>query len=270
MIIDFHTHIFPDKVAEKAIPKLASVIHLEPSMNGTIAGLRHSMEQGNIDTSVVLPVVTDPHQFDSILRFASFVNETCAEEKEHRLISLAGAHPGSDSYKEQLRLIKQEGFKGIKVHPNYQGYHFDDIRFLRLIYTASELGLFVLTHAGYDPYTPEEEFCSPDMILNVIKEVQPPKLILAHLGSNENYTEAEAKLCGQNVYLDTSYSLLHMPEEQLVRMIHTHGADKILFGSDAPWASQKEAAQKIASLTGLSEKEKQMIFSENASLLLGI
>ena len=42
MIIDFHTHIFPDKVAEKAVPKLAAVINHNPSMNGTAAGLLDS------------------------------------------------------------------------------------------------------------------------------------------------------------------------------------------------------------------------------------
>ena len=45
MVIDFHTHIFPDKVAEKAVPKLASVISHTPSMNGTAAGLLDPMEK---------------------------------------------------------------------------------------------------------------------------------------------------------------------------------------------------------------------------------
>ncbi|MDO4277060.1 MAG: TatD family hydrolase [Eubacteriales bacterium] len=270
MIIDFHTHIFPDKVAAKALPKLSSVIHIEPSMNGTADGLRDSMERGGIDVSVVLPTVTDPHQFDSILRFAVQINETWADNSGTRLISLAGMHPICENYKDQLKLIKKEGFKGIKIHPNYQGLYFDDIHYMRLIYAASELGLCVITHTGEDPYTPDEIYCSPDMILHVLDEVAPPKLILAHMGSNENYEEADAKLCGKNVYLDTAYSLMHMPEEQLVRMIHHHGADKVLFGTDAPWTSQKECAEKVSSLTGLSQKEKQQILYENAAVLLGI
>lgn len=270
MIIDFHTHIFPDKVAAKALPQLSSVIHLTPSMDGTINGLQESMEKADIDVSVVLPTVTDPRQFDSILRFAVYVNETCAQGPGPRLISMAGIHPECEDYKEKLQLIHKEGFKGIKIHPNYQGLYFDDIRYMRLIYTASELGLSVLTHTGEDPFTPDEVFCSPDMILHVLDEVAPPKLILAHMGSNENYQEAEEKLCGRNVYLDTAYSLMHMPEEQIVRMIHLHGADKVLFGTDSPWTSQKECVEKLNSLTGLSQKEKQQILYENAAFLLGI
>lgn len=270
MIIDFHSHIFPDKVAAKALPKLAAVCQISPSMDGTVTGLQNSMEKAGIDVSLILPIVTDPRQFDSILRFASYINETQSEGSSPRLLSFASVHPKEPQYKEQLRTIAREGFQGIKVHPNYQGVVFDDIRYLRLIDAASELGLAILTHAGYDPYTPEEDFCSPDMILHVLRETAPPRLILAHLGSNENYEEAEEKLCGQKVWLDTSYSLMHMPENQFVRMIHSHGADKILFGTDAPWTSQKECVDKISSLTGLSQKEKQQILYENAAFLLNI
>lgn len=270
MVIDFHTHIFPDKIAEKAVPQLAGVINHRPSMNGTAHGLLYSMEKSGVDVSLVLPVVTNPRQMDSILRFACEINERYAEAASPRLLSFAGIHPVCDNFKELLKLIKREGFKGIKLHPNYQGICFDDIRYMRIIYTASELGLSVLTHAGDDPCTPDQAYCSPDMILHVLKETEPPRLILAHMGSNENYDEAEEKLCGKNVYLDTAFSLMNMSEGQLVRMIHLHGADKILFGSDAPWTYQKDCVEKIKGLAGLSEKEKQQILWENAAFLLGI
>ncbi len=269
MIIDFHTHIFPDKVAAKAIPNLASVIHIEPSMNGTLEGLRASME-GIIDVSVVLPIVTVPRQFDSIFRFALQLNETFGHDPRKKIISLAGIHPDSPDYREQLRLIAREGFFGVKLHPNYQGMVFDDIRYLRLIDAASELGLAVLVHTGYDPYTPDEDFCTPDMILHVLRETAPPLLILAHMGNNENYDESEEKLCGQNVYFDTAYSFMHMQEEQFVRMVRRHGADKVLFATDAPWTSQRECAEKLLSLPGLSEKEKRQILWENGAKLLGL
>ena len=270
MIIDFHTHIFPDRIAAAALTKLSDVIHLKPSMNGTIDGLRASMEHSGIDLSVILPCITDPHQHDSIIRFASFINENYSQISGPRLISFAGIHPDADNYKEKLLSIKHEGFKGVKIHPNYQGRHFDDIRYMRILYTASELDLCVLTHAGSDPYTPEEDYCTPDMILKVVHDVAPTRLILAHMGSNEHYQESEEKLCGQNVYFDTAYSILHMAPEQLERMIHFHGTDRILFGSDAPWAHQKDCAERMASLKTLLPEEKEKIFSGNAATLLGL
>lgn len=269
MIIDFHTHIFPEKIAGRALDKLASVVHLTPSINGCAEGLRDSMKHAGIDISVVLPVVTDIRQFDSILRFASFINKTYGENTEQRLISLAGIHPDDPDYKDRLSLIKREGFAGIKLHPNYQGVEFHDIRMKRLLYTASELSLPVITHAGYDPYTPDHEYCTPDMILEVLKDVAPENLILAHLGSNENYDEAEEKLCGQNVYLDTAYSITHIPQAQLLRMIQKHGADKILFATDCPWAEQKNCVD-ILKKSPLTDQDKELIFHKNAERLLGI
>lgn len=268
-MIDFHTHIFPDKIAAAALAKLSSVIGFQPDTNGCADGLRASMEEAGIDVSVVLPVVTDIRQFDSILRFASFLNETYDSAKERRLISLAGIHPDDPDYKSRLQLIRQEGFAGIKLHPNYQNVTFHDIRMKRLLYAASELDLVIVTHAGFDPYTPNEEFCTPDMILDVLKDVAPRKLVAAHLGSNENYTEAEEKLCGQDLYLDTSYSIAHTQEEQFIRMVRKHGADKILFATDTPWAGQKECVT-ILKECALTDSEKKLIFSENAKKLLHI
>lgn len=71
MIIDFHTHIFPDTLAVKTIPMLAQRSHTQPHTDGTAAGLLGHMEESGVDVSVVLPVVTAPRQFDSINRFAA-------------------------------------------------------------------------------------------------------------------------------------------------------------------------------------------------------
>ena len=121
MIVDFHTHIFPDKVAAKAIPKLSSVIHLEPSMNGTIDGLKASMEKSGVDISIVLPIVTNPHQFDSILRFAVHINETCSQDFGPGLVSFGGLHPMSENYKEQLRLLQKGRHQGYQTASKLSG-----------------------------------------------------------------------------------------------------------------------------------------------------
>lgn len=270
MIIDFHTHIFPDKIAEKAIPKLAAKSSIVPSTNGTMDGLKSSMEQAEIDLSVVLPVITDPKQFESVLKFAVQVNETCLHNDGPRLLSFCGVHPESSNIKEQLQAIKNEGILGIKIHPQYQDVLFDDIRYMRLIYAASELGLIVLTHTGFDVGIPDKEYCTPDMITHVLDEVAPPKIILAHMGNNQHYEETLIKLCGRNVYFDTSYSFVNMPEDMFVKLVRAHGAEKILFASDAPWTVQKDGVEKLRNLTALSEKEKKLIFSQNAIELLGL
>ena len=269
MIIDFHTHIFPEKIAAQTIAKLADIVKQKPSTNGCAEDLRSSMNRAGIDVSVILPVVTNLKQFDSICRFAAFINEIYASASEQRLISFGDIHPDDPDYKAHLALLKREGFAGVKVHPHYQDVEFNDIRMKRLLYSASELGLPFLTHAGFDPYVPDHDFCTPDMILEVMKEVAPENLILAHLGSNENYQEAEEKLCGQNLYLDTAYSIMHIDEARFIRMIRKHGADKVLFATDCPWAEQK-ACVDILQKCALTDWEKKLILSENAAKLLHI
>ena len=49
MIIDFHTHIFPDKIAPSTMDKLCSASHTRPFSDGTADGLRASMRQAGIE-----------------------------------------------------------------------------------------------------------------------------------------------------------------------------------------------------------------------------
>lgn len=259
-MIDFHTHIFPDAVAEKSIPHLAKVCNETPHSNGKLDGLRASANNAGISCSVILPIVTAPKQFDSIHRFA-------LQFLEGNLISFGGIHPEHDDYKEKMRWIKNQGFKGIKIHPDYQGTYFNDIRYKRILSYASELDLIILTHAGLDPLCPDDIHCTPKMAAEVIDEVKPTKLVLAHMGAYTLYDETEQYLVGKDVYLDTSYVLDKMPQEQFLRIVRNHGIEKILFASDSPWASQAHFIELLKSMP-LTTEEQEFILSKNARYLL--
>ena len=262
MIIDFHTHIFPEKIAARTLDFLKDICQTEPDTDGTAKDLIRSAKEAGVDLSVSLPAVTKPSQVDSINRFA-------CEFQKGPILSFGGIHPECENYKEILKGIRDAGLKGIKLHPDYQDTYFNDIRYKRIVSCASELGLIVSVHAGLDPKCPEDIHCTPKMALEVIREVQPEKLVLAHLGGNQCWDEVEDLLAGENVYLDTAVVLGVVPEEQLVRIVRKHGADKILFGTDSPWAGQKEFVRYLSECS-LSEQEKKMIFSENACRLLDI
>ena len=267
MFIDIHTHIFPDAVAPKAVTKLADIISQTPSMDGTYDGLRRSQENAGIDISVVLPVVTAPHQFDSAICFADQVNENFYQNNNKGIMSFAGIHPDSDDYAGKLRLIKAHGFAGIKLHPDYQGYMFHDIRYKRILDKASELDLITIVHTGWDPVSPDKIHCDVSSILDVMRDVAPEKLVLAHMGNSMCYDEVEEYLLGENVYLDTAYSIAHMEPGRLTRMLRKHGADKVLFGTDAPWSDQKEGVEILKNL-GLTEEEFELVSHKNALRLL--
>lgn len=262
MVIDFHAHIFPDRVAEKAIPQMEKNANVKAYHDGTLNGLKKSMSEAGIDYSVVLPVVTAPRQFDSINKFALEV------DKLENIISFGGIHPDTEDYKSELKLIKEYGLKGIKLHPEYQTTNINDTKYLRIIDYATELGLIITIHAGFDGAYPDERHCTPEKIADAIDKVKPDKLVLAHMGSLYMWDEVEEYLIGKNVYLDTAFSIGEMQDEQFMRMIRKHGADKVLFATDSPWTSQKHAVEFMSKMA-FTEEEKDRILYKNAIDLLG-
>lgn len=262
MIIDFHTHIFPDKIAGRTLDYLSDIFGASPFADGTHTGLCDSMKKAGVDVSVSLPAVTKVSQVESINRFASAFTEGT-------VISFGGIHPECENYKEILKEIKNLGLKGIKLHPDYQDTYFNDIRYKRIISYATELGLIISVHAGQDPKCPDNIHCTPTMAEEVLNEVEPEKLVLAHMGGNELWSEVEERLVGRNVYFDTGVILDRMPQEQFLRMVREHGADRIVFGTDSPWADQKKFVEILKEMP-LEEEERNQIFAGTAVKLLGL
>lgn len=260
MVIDFHTHIFPEKIAASTMEFLEGVCKITPYTKATYDSLCESMKKGGVDISVALPAVTKVSQIPSVNRFASQFNDA-------PVISFAGIHPACEDCREELQKIREAGFKGIKLHPDYQDVYFNDIRYKRLVDCASELGLITVVHAGVDPKCPDDVHCTPQMALELIREVHPENLVLAHMGGNWMLDEVEQYLVGEDVYLDTAVVLNYAEEEQVIRIIRNHGVEKVLFATDSPWAGQREFVEKVSAME-LTEKEKDLIFYQNASRLL--
>lgn len=259
-MIDFHTHMFPDKIAVKTLDFLSGRCKTSPFTNGTSKGLAQSTEDAGLELSIALPVVTNPAQFESINRFAQ-------QHREGKILSFGGIHPENENYKEKLLDLKNRGFLGIKLHPDYQETFFNDIRYKRIISFASELGLIVSVHAGFDPGYPDCVHCTPSMAREVIDEVKPLKLVLAHMGGFMRWDEVEQELVGQDVWFDTAVVFGKITDEQFLRICRQHGTDRILFATDSPWSGQKESVDYFRKMD-LTEEEKQQIFTENAKNLL--
>ena len=150
MLIDFHVHVFPDKIAERAIDvlvkniELAYAIDQKPCYDGTRDGLLKSMAETGVDLSVTMPIATSIRQSESINNFAADITDG------KHIISFAGIHPLQRDTEAALRDIKERGFKGIKLHPDYQDIFVSDERCIKLVKTAGELGLYTTIHAGMD------------------------------------------------------------------------------------------------------------------------
>ena len=282
MIIDIHTHIFPEKIAASTVKKLELLSHTRSFSDGSASGLKASMSRAGVDASLVLPVATNPHQVPHVNDSSARINDLGPETG---IYSLGCIHPDFDGYKEELARVASLGLKGVKLHPEYQGVDFDDIRYLRILDRCGELGLAVLSHAGLDIGFPGKDNCSPAMVLRALKQVGPVKLALAHMGGWRQWDQVEELLWDTQVYMDTSYALgaisplegdsYYRPEElplmeeaQFMGMVRKFGADRIMFGTDSPWDDQQTALARLRALP-LEPRELDAILGENAKRWLG-
>ena len=106
MIIDFHTHVFPDKIAARTIELLSEKGGIAPTTDGTVRGLLSSMERAGIDISITLPVLTNPKSFESVNRFAAEINERFSGEGK-RLVSFGGIHPACEDIEGKMGWLKK-------------------------------------------------------------------------------------------------------------------------------------------------------------------
>lgn len=265
MIIDFHTHIFPNNIAERTIHFLENQGNIKAFTNGTLYGLKKSMKECGIDISVILPVATKPSQFETINNFAAAITG------KEGIISFGGIHPDTEDYIGKLQRIKKLGLKGVKLHPDYQNTFIDDPRMVDLIRQAVLLDLIVVIHAGLDIGFPDPVHCPPARTANMLSQINydNAKIVLAHMGGFDMWDDVEKYLAGKNVWLDTSYCLGMINDEQFVRIIRKHGKERILFATDSPWGGQKQTLEHIKSV-GLSQDELECILHKNAESLLGM
>lgn len=282
MIIDAHTHTFPEKIAGKVVEILQSKAQSKAYTKATDADLVRSMKKSGIDCSVILPVMTNTRQVEKLNNIAIEKN---GHFSETGLFSLGGMHPDYENYRAELARIKSAGLTGIKLHPAYQGVDLDDIRFLRIIERAAELDLAVVIHAGLDIGIPEHNYSSVEQICAVMKEINPEKFVLAHLGGWKGWDDVESTLAGEDVYMDTAFIFgsyeppegVFVPgekrkmisDEQFLRIVKKHGADKILFATDSPWSDQSASLKKIKSLIK-DEAALKKILGENAEKVYSI
>ncbi|QSH41626.1 amidohydrolase family protein [Lentisphaerota bacterium ZTH] len=262
MIIDFHTHYYPEKIVERALDSVALVPGMEPATDGTRRGLIKSMRACGIDYSLALPLANTPDNVRGVNRWAALQNTA-------PVFLLGSVHPRMKKPAETIKWIASLGLKGVKVHPEYQSFCFQDESFFPVWEACAENDLFVLTHAGGDINFEAPYKTNPRLMKAFHQRFDSLKLIIAHMGSWGMWDEAEEHLVGLPVYMDLAFTLGQLENDQLVRMIRRHGADRVLFGTDSPWRSQKAALDQFNKLD-LDEHEKALILSGNAAQLLDL
>lgn len=262
MIIDVHTHAFPDHLAARAMAQLqAETNEVIAVLDGTTADLLRSMDRAGIATSVVASIATKPTQFEPILRWSESI-------RSPRIVPFPSLWPLAPEAADQVRRLGAAGFAGLKLHPYYQHFVIDDPRIDPLYAAAAEAGLVILLHCGFDIAFPAERVADPVRICRVLERFPRLRLIAAHLGAWRDWDEVERHLLGRDVYLDIACCFDFMDTEQARRILLQHRPDRLLFGSDSPWIDQGKTLEQLRAF-GLDQRREAQLLGENASALLG-
>lgn len=260
MVVDIHVHCYPDKVADKSISARSNKFGILPVTDGTVHGLKKSMQAAGVGLSVMQPIAMRPGQTVKMNRWS-------LENEEAGVMSFGTIHPDFPDWKQEIRWLAGNGFKGVKFHADCQGCTADDPKMLKLYEAIINEGLVILLHSGEDRAFKAPFLCTPKRIAVILDTFPGATVIAAHMGGHRHWDEMENYLLGRDVYMDTAYSLHELGSERLEDIISQHGADKIMLGTDSPW---RDPALDIAIIKALKLPSEDIdgILGNNAARLL--
>lgn len=256
--IDFHAHIYPDAIAQKASQSIGSFYSIPMESTGTVQSLLESGDKGGVRRFVVQSVATTPKQVRAI---NEFVHRECAAHPD-RLTGLGALHPDLDNMEEEIEHCIKLGLRGVKLHPDVQQFNMDDPRMLP-VYDQMQGKLPLLIHCGDYRY----DYSHPRRLAHLLDLFPRLVVVAAHFGGWSLWDLAMEFLLSRNCYLDTSSSFAFLGKLRSREIIRAYGAERIVFGVDFPMWDHKEELDALLSL-GLSEEENQLILHQNAERIL--
>ncbi len=270
-VIDFHAHAFPKAVAPRVVQQLEHHYGLPPVGTGTVDHLRNLWQEAGVSLGVISTAATRPAQVRSANDWALRLNKAGpwppGEDGEGpAFLAFGTLHPAYPDIPGELARLKEQGILGLKFHPDFQGFHLDSPA-AEEMFAAIGSDFVVLLHVGDRP--DHHRYATPDRLRRLLEALPQLRVVAAHFGGFQMWSEAQAELIGRNVFLDTSSSLTFLSPEEAVGVIRRHGPERILFGSDFPlWLPGTELA--LLQRLPLTEEERRLILGDNARRLLGL
>lgn len=253
-ICDAHGHIFPDKIAVKAVSAIGKFYDIEmESDNGVSAAIISSGREIDVTHYLVCSTATTTHQVESINQF---IADECKKHPE--FIGFGTLHPDYDDIEGQVQFCIDNNLKGIKLHPDFQQFNIDDKKAFD-IYEVTEGRLPILFHTGDDRY----DYSSPERLKNVAESFPEQIMFAAHFGGYQRWEDSVRCLAGrENIFYDTSSSLPFMSTGYARKLISAFGDEKLFFGCDFPMWNHAEELERFMNLS-LTDKQNSMILSQN-------
>ena len=263
MFFDIHTHAFHPKIAHKAVDHLNTVYHLDCRGDGTIEHLLEREKAAGIDRCIVLCAATAPAQVIPANNYAMKL------QREHEeVIGFGTLHPAYVDWEDELERMKAGGLRGIKLHPDFQGFALNDRRLLPIFESAQDDFVFEIHIGSDDPL--DKAPSSPFMLADLMRSFPRLRVIGAHFGGYQMWDYSlEALGDFENLWIDTSSTTPYVTPSLLQRLLARHSPDRLLFGTDWPLYDPAHELERLRTMSGLSEHAIERILS-NAGRLLGI
>lgn len=262
-IIDFHCHIYPDKIAEKAAEATGAFYGTgHPKGLGTVSDLRSRGEAAGINMQLIHSVATTPAQVASINRFIA----ACVQAEPDRFIGFGALHPDSADPEADVRQMIDLGLRGIKLHPDIQKFALNEPRSMRM-FEANAGRLPILLHTGDNRYS----YSNPEQLLPVLEAFPDTVFIGAHMVGYTVWDQACRELYHKypNLWTDCSSTRFCMDDARFVALLRSFGTDRVMFGTDYPMWDPVEEVTHFMSLP-LTDAERQQILWGNARRLLNL
>ena len=261
-LVNAHCHIYPEKIASKAVEGIRDFYDLNMSLNGKTDDLIRDGNKVGVVHYLVHSVATTPKQVKSINEFIS--DEVNAHPD--LFTGFGTLHPDSDDIEGDFNHLIDLGLKGVKIHPDFQLFALNEKRAFDLGEVINEGDVPLLIHCGDFRYN----YSNPEQLIPFLDKFPDLTVIGAHFAGWSMWEEATQQLAGRkNLYVDLSSSLYALSSQTANELIHAYGADRVLWGTDYPmWesVSEMEYFDKI----DLTDKERSMILYENAAKLLNL
>ena len=257
-IFDVHVHIFPDRIAEKAVGAIGSFYeNFNMEGDGRLETAIQAMDEAGVTRCCAHSVATTAHQVGSI---NAFVMDAWRRHPD-RIVPFAAMHPDLEDPVAEAEKVIAQGFRGVKLHPEIQGFNIDDPGVMDML-APFEGKLPVLTHCG--DYRMDNS--SPARLKHVLRAFPKLTLICAHLGGWTVWREVWRQLSDEDIYVDTSSALFALTPREATSIIRAYGVDRALYGTDYPMWKPKGELRRFDRLELTDDERERILWTNHLAL----
>jgi predicted TIM-barrel fold metal-dependent hydrolase len=277
-IVDGHSHVYKDHVANKIIGSFTDFYQMEPVAvgKGTVSDMLQNMEKYEIRHTVIA-------NFAPLNNILDVNDWTLSVADSHpQLLPLVSIHPEmTHDLTGILENYLKKGAKGIKMHTGIQMFEPNDSRLKPVYRFCGKYQIPVTFHCGETSNVHVNDLADMSHIYPVLDAYPDVPFILTHMAEgkpDEVYHIVEQY---KNVYFDTSITVTG---QHCIKRIHDNfwendknvetifreiGCSRIIFGSDYPFGNPGSDIKRFMKMN-LTDEDKRKILGENILTLFGL